>query len=256
MAELADRPGLPPFPGAVGVSHLRVYDTTAPDGVAGGTPHLHTACTEAYVVVGGAGAVQAITRNGYREVPLRPDGFVWFTPGTIHRLVNDGDLEILVLMQNDGLPEAGDMVITFDPATRSTTESYTAAADLPPAERTTEGTGDAARQRRDRAVEWYTELRTAVRGGDFVLLDALYADAARLVAGRVEDWRGVVRQGPIAATEVTTAQLDALAAGDPSHLRAASIHSLEPEPDVRRMGCCGTLGTLVADFAIGGITDG
>ena len=48
-------------------------------------------------------------------MPLEPGAFVWFTPGTIHRLVNGGDLEILVLMQNAGLPEAGDMVITFPP---------------------------------------------------------------------------------------------------------------------------------------------
>ena len=43
----------PPFPGAIAASHLRVYDTAAPDGLAGGTPHLHTACTEAYWVVAG-----------------------------------------------------------------------------------------------------------------------------------------------------------------------------------------------------------
>ena len=43
----------PPFPGGIGVSHLRVYDTAAPDGLAGGTPHLHTVCTEAYAVVAG-----------------------------------------------------------------------------------------------------------------------------------------------------------------------------------------------------------
>ena len=107
---MADRP---PFPGAIAATHLRVYDTEAPDGLAGGTPHLHTACTEAYWVVAGTGAVQTLTAGGYEEVPLEPGAFVWFTPGTIHRLVNGGDLEILVLMQNAGLPEAGDMVITF-----------------------------------------------------------------------------------------------------------------------------------------------
>ena len=48
---MADRP---PFPGAIAASHLRVYDTEAPDGLAGGTPHLHTACTEAYWVVAGS----------------------------------------------------------------------------------------------------------------------------------------------------------------------------------------------------------
>jgi hypothetical protein len=32
----------PVFPGATSVSALEVYDAVAPDGLAGGTPHLHT----------------------------------------------------------------------------------------------------------------------------------------------------------------------------------------------------------------------
>ena len=103
----------PPLPGAVGVSHLRVYDTDAPDGLAGGTPHLHTVCAEAYAVIAGIGAVQTITSTGFTETPLEAGALVWFTPGTIHRLINGGGLEILVVMQNAGLPEAGDMVITL-----------------------------------------------------------------------------------------------------------------------------------------------
>ena len=37
-----------------------MYDTEAPDGLRGGTPHLHTACTEAYAVAAGRGAVQTL----------------------------------------------------------------------------------------------------------------------------------------------------------------------------------------------------
>ncbi|MCG8589484.1 MAG: cupin, partial [Proteobacteria bacterium] len=50
----------PPFPGAVGASHLRVYESEAPDGLCGGTPHVHSVCTEAYFVVAGRGSVQTI----------------------------------------------------------------------------------------------------------------------------------------------------------------------------------------------------
>ncbi|MBA2280485.1 MAG: cupin domain-containing protein, partial [Acidimicrobiia bacterium] len=152
---------VPPFPGAVGVSHLRVYDTAAPDGLAGGTPHLHTVCTEAYAVVAGSGAVQTLTASGYREVPLEPGAFVWFTPGTIHRLVNHGDLEILVLMANAGLPEAGDMVLTLPLAVLADPEAYAAAAVLPADDSTTAGPGDAARQRRDLAVPAFLDLVAA-----------------------------------------------------------------------------------------------
>ena len=72
------------LPGAIGVSHLRVY----PDG---GTPHLHTVCTEAYAVVGGRGSVQTVTlAEGFIETPLEAGMLVSFPPGTIHRLVNEG----------------------------------------------------------------------------------------------------------------------------------------------------------------------
>ncbi|CAN5625178.1 hypothetical protein BH18ACT1_BH18ACT1_18890 [soil metagenome] len=100
------------LPGAVGVSHLRVYDTEGPDGLAGGTPHLHTVCSEAYCVAAGRGAVQTLTPAGFAETPLAPGVLVSFGPGTVHRLVNGGDLELFVVMANAGLPEAGDLVVT------------------------------------------------------------------------------------------------------------------------------------------------
>ncbi|MZD09815.1 cupin domain-containing protein, partial [Streptomyces sp. SID5785] len=102
------------FPAAVGVSRLRVYDWPTVDGLpGGGTPHLHLTCSEGYVVTAGHGAVQTLTTSGYRETPLEPGSVAWFTPGTIHRLVNAGGLEITVVMQNSGLPEAGDAVLTL-----------------------------------------------------------------------------------------------------------------------------------------------
>lgn len=236
---------VPPLPGAVGVSHLRVYDWEGPDGLAGGTPHLHTACSEAYAVVAGSGSVETISGQGFRRVALTAGSFVWFTPGTIHRLVNDGGLEILVVMQNAGLPEAGDMVLTLDPATRADAEAYARAATLPPGEDTTAGSGDGARRRRDAAVTWFLELRAAVERGEDDVLSTLYADAARLVSGRVGPWREVWERGPLADVQRTEVLLDALVRGDASHLAASSVHALPPPPEVRRMGCCGTLGTYI-----------
>ena len=225
--------------------HLRVYDTAAPDGLAGGTPHLHTACTEAYWVVAGAGSVQTLTTSGYEEVPLEPGAFVWFTPGTIHRLVNRGDLEILVLMQNAGLPEAGDMVITFPPEVLASAASYSAAATLPEDERTTTGTGDAARARRDLAVPAFVELRDATAAGDPAPLRAFHDAAARLVQPHVATWTKRWREGPLREVEHTGDLLRALAEADPDHLADASVHQLPPPAAERRMGCCGTLGTFL-----------
>ncbi|WP_238434262.1 cupin domain-containing protein [Micromonospora tarensis] len=119
------------LPGGIGLSRLRVYDTAAPDGVVGGTPHLHLCCTEGYVVTEGEGAVQTLTMAGFRETPLRPGTVVWFEPGTVHRLVNRGALAIVVLMQNSGLPEAGDAVLTFPPEVLADPVAYAEAAALP-----------------------------------------------------------------------------------------------------------------------------
>ena len=235
----------PPPPGGVGLSHLRVYDTTAPDGLAGGTPHLHTVCTEAYAVVAGTGAVQTLTAGGSEEVPLEPGAFVWFTPGTIHRLVNGGGLEILVLMANAGLPEAGDMVITFPPDVLASPGAYEEAATLPEHDRTTAGPGLAARQRRDLAVPEFGRLVAATEAGDPEPLRTFHRAAAALVRPRLASWEGIWRDGPLAAAERTGEQLAALAAGVADHLADASVHRRPPPAAERRMGCCGTLGTYV-----------
>ena len=107
---------MPVFPGGTAVSGLKVYEWAADDGLCGGSPHVHLACTEAYVVVSGEGALQTLTAQGLSEIPLRAGTVAWFGPGTIHRAVNgDGSLRVVVLMQNGGLPEAGDAVLTFPP---------------------------------------------------------------------------------------------------------------------------------------------
>jgi hypothetical protein len=227
------------------MSHLRVYDTQAPDGLAGGTPHLHTLCTEAYAVVAGHGRVQTLTAGGYEEVVLEPGAFVWFTPGTIHRLVNEGDLEILVLMQNAGLPEAGDLVITFSPQVLADPERYAVAATLPDDERSTAGTGTAARARRDAGVDGFVELRRATEAGDPRPLQRFHEAAARLVRPHLPRFEEAYRAGPGRAAAATEAQLAALGRGVVDHLAAATVHRLAPPPAERRMGCCGTLGTYL-----------
>jgi mannose-6-phosphate isomerase-like protein (cupin superfamily) len=208
------------LPGGIGVSRLRVYED-------GGTPHLHTACTEAYVVVGGTGAVQTLTLgDGFRETPLEAGTLVSFTPGTIHRLVNGGDLEIYVLMSNAGLPEAGDMVITFEPLILADPARYAEAAVLPaPAL-------EHAMRRRERALAGFTRLRA---GGEQALRD-FHEAAGRIVESYIPEWRARLSPDP------TPAQLDALQTGDVSHLADAAVDTLDTEA---RFGCCGTLGAYV-----------
>src|SRR5262249_46408234 len=92
--------GYPDFPGSVGLSHLSAYPWPTAEDEHGGSPHMPLACAECYVVGGGRGRLETLSREGVREFALSPGDVVWFTPGTIHRAVNDGDLRVVVVMQN------------------------------------------------------------------------------------------------------------------------------------------------------------
>src|SRR5260370_38403944 len=102
------------LPGGISVTHLRVYDFPGPDTLSGGSPHMHFACTEAYFVLAGEGAVQTLSSQGYRETSLRDGSGVWFTPCVLPPLIKcDGHLEVYVVMENEGLSEPGDFVRTL-----------------------------------------------------------------------------------------------------------------------------------------------
>lgn len=240
----------PAFPGGTSVSRLRVYDWPAPDGagLAGsGTPHLHTASAEGYVVIGGAGCVQTLSSEGYAEHELRPGAVVWFSPGVVHRLVNDGGLDILVVMSNAGLPEAGDAVLTFPPDVLADPDRYAEAAALPP-QRPDAPDDDtvaaAARARRDLALQGYAALRAGVEAHGPRALADLHAAAARLVRHRVLEWTGIVRSGVEATTASTVAALAALADGDGTHLGHGAVVATGTRPAPRRYGMCGRLETV------------
>lgn len=229
----------PLFPGGVAVSDLAVYDWEAADGCRGGSPHLHTASSEGYVVVGGAGAVETLSASGAEVHELAIGDVVWFSPGTVHRLINHGDLRLLVVMANAGLPEAGDAVLTFPDEVLDDPEAYAAAATLPDGP----DRAAAARARRDLALEGYARLRAEIDATGPAALHALHARAARLVQPRVAGWTATWEATVVAETQRTRAQLAALAAGDPGALAAAAVMRGEPTPGDRAYGMCGRLQT-------------
>ncbi|HEX7301880.1 cupin domain-containing protein [Lentzea sp.] len=217
-----------PFPGGIGISGLRVYDWPTVDGLCGGSPHAHLVCSECYYVVGGTGSVQTLTAKGFASTPLREGSVVWFTPGTVHRLVNDGDLRIVVVMQNSGLPEAGDAVFTFPSEVLASPARYAEAA--------AGGDEEAVRRRRDLALEGFLELR---RGGT---LNSFHAAALALKRDLLDSWEERWRSGALAAAELTGDHLDRLRSGDLGHLGEAVVHVLD-SPAPRRLGMCGRLDT-------------
>ena len=238
------------LPGGTSVSHVRVYDTVGPDGLAGGSPHLHTVCTEAYLVIAGEGAVQTLSGEGYAETPLVAGTIAWFSPGTIHRLINlDGRLELYVLMSNAGLPEAGDMILAFAPDLLADDHTYRAVADLPADGRTTDGTPDAAMRRRDAAVEGFGHWRSQVDAAGPAALDPLYRRAVELLGDRPADWLDLLAGDPATELERSRAQVEELWSPDrgraADRLAESAIRSRSLLPATRNMGCCGTLGTVI-----------
>lgn len=222
----------PVFPGATAVSGLSVYPWQASDGMCGGSPHMHLTCTEGYVTVGGRGAIQTLTAEGFTETPLAAGTVVWFGPGTIHRAINHDDLKVVVVMQNSGLPEAGDAVFTFPPEILADPAAYRRAATL------TEPLADAALARRDLAVEGFLLLRDGGSLTDF------YRAAVGLVADRLDDWERIWADGPVAAAQRTGEHLKSLRDGRIDHLLDAGVRSERaPAQQDRRFGMCGRLET-------------
>jgi mannose-6-phosphate isomerase-like protein (cupin superfamily) len=230
---------LPPFPGATGITGLNVYDWSSEDGLRGGAPHVHQACSECYVVISGHGALHTLTNDGVCEVTLDPGDVVWFTPGTIHRSVNtDGALKVVVVMENGGLPEAGDAVLTFPSSYLADPERYRQAVSLvgedghPSLAR--------ARERRDLALEGFRELRERTEAGDGSALADFYGAAARLVKPRLAEWQIRWEAGAHAAALDTAEQISALERGDYSHLFSATVSRIA-RPEEQVYGMCGIL---------------
>lgn len=197
---------------------------------------MHLACAEAYVVTDGHGEVQTLTASSYQVTPLRAGEVAWFTPGTIHRLINLDRLRITVLMQNSGLPEAGDAVLTLPPEYLTDPETY-ARVTVIPADVSEAEQERIARCRRDLALEGYRMLLEA-EGPQ--ALAGFHRAAAALVRPRIAEWRERWRLGAEAASAATGVHLDSLERGEFPHLGEAAVWSQQPAAR-GKFGMCGRL---------------
>jgi mannose-6-phosphate isomerase-like protein (cupin superfamily) len=226
------------FPGAVGITHLRVYDSNGSDGLHGGSPHLHLVSAEAYIPTSGSGEVQMYSREGFRTRQLEVGGVVWFEPGVIHRLVNTSrDLEILVVMQNAGLPEAGDAVFTFPREVMASAEAYDRAAALPA------GSGEERRQaawaRRDLAIDGFAELQAAPDRE--AALAEFYQLAIERRSHLFPRWSDLLAGGAEEESRRARARLEGLMAQSTARLSEAR-HAATPGGDAHEgVGMCGML---------------
>ncbi|MHA7191924.1 cupin domain-containing protein [Arthrobacter sp. MDT2-16] len=232
----------PLFPGGTAISNLRVYEWEADDGHHGGSPHVHTVSSEAYVVMGGTGEAHTLSSGGACVDILEPGTVLWFSPGTVHRLVNTGALEILTVMGNSGLPEAGDAVMTFPLEIVKDPDAYLQASTLP-SQGSAHERESAARTRRDLALRGYHDLHAAVEKDGPGALSEFHRAAAELVRPKVEQWRRLWSSTVEAETERTRGHLESLAQGNGMHLADASVVHPIPRPEPRLFGMCGRLQT-------------
>jgi mannose-6-phosphate isomerase-like protein (cupin superfamily) len=224
------------MPGATLVTRLKVYDTVTPDGQRGGTPHFHFLCTEMYFVLAGSGGVELLDHTGFSTVALRPHSALIFSPGTLHRLINpDGDLEILVIMQNSGLPERGDNVVCFTDEFMGDDAAYTAAMKV--------SSVDEAYQRRDRGVQGFLRLKAAFERSHAegqAALTGFYKQANERTRHLREHWQQVITGGAAAEVSRSVDSLRALDAGDMGFLFEAAQHLIHVG-DYNKPGFCGHL---------------
>jgi hypothetical protein len=189
------------------------------------------------VVTQGRGAVQTLSgQDGFGEHDLEPGAVLWFTPGTIHRLINHGGLEITVLMSNTGLPEAGDAVLTFPLDIVRDPDRYAEAVTLPNGG--APGTDiTIAYRRRDLAVQGFHELRKNDT------LDEFYDAAMKLKQPLLNDWRERWEQGASRAAARTGEQIAAMIDSDAGHLRESRVSAKQAPDEQGRLGMCGLLNT-------------
>ena len=182
----------------IGLTHLTVYDQRpAPDGRMSGSPHVHAVTDEGYYVMSGRGKVELHDlANGYRTVDLAPGRYVQFPPGTLHRLINDDRLVLLVVMGNAGLAEKGDARIYFGKSVDDDPAEFSRLVGLARV-RGLEGALD----RRDAAIRAYgglLELWTKDRKAYFRELERFIQIHMKAAEGLRASFAEAVEAGPVA----------------------------------------------------------
>lgn len=223
--------------GGIGLTRLQVYDQRpAPDGSHSGCAHVHAFTDEAYYVVVGRGAIELHDETrGFRRVALAPGDFVQFAPGTLHRSVSEGGLDILALMSNSGLAERGDARIYFGPAVDADPAAFERLRSLPK----TQGL-EGALLRRDASARAYMELMRlwhddrAAYGAELHRFVELHR---REASARRPQYETVVDDGP---ARWLRRSLERLGGATPAPAASGVLHDQNPQT----LGMCGLLRQL------------
>jgi hypothetical protein len=202
-----------------------------------GCAHVHALTDEAYYVESGTGAVELHDLDrGFRRIELRRGDYVQFGPGTLHRSVSTGALEVLALMSNAGLAERGDARIYFGRAVDDDPDQYRRLQALP----RTDGLAGALK-RRDASIVAYQQLMQLWERQR----PAYYAELERFVrlheshmAAHAAEHARIVESGPAAWVAATRARLAA------SAREAGSAVTVRRDDSGVTLGMCGELRQL------------
>ncbi len=182
--------------GGVGLTLLEVYNQRpGPDGVEGGCAHVHALTDEAYFGLSGTGAVELHdAEHGFRSVPIKPGTFVQFPAGTLHRSVSTGNLRVLAVMGNAGLPEHGDARIYFGPEADVDAARFQSLKDL------VRNGIEGALQRRDASAVAYQNLMRLWREDRpayFIELDRFISLHRADMAAKAAPMARAIEAGPL-----------------------------------------------------------
>ena len=155
--------------------------------------------------------------------------------------MNDGDLEIIIVMQNGGLPEAGDCVLSLP-------HSYLKdSTSIGRWQTCLLRTRVANRSRRTRSAERICRWPVLSNYGPRVeqegpqALDEFYRSAAALTHDQLEEWRELWHNGAERAVATTGDQLRALESVELAHLQDGALREANPRPGSPRPGMCGRI---------------
>jgi hypothetical protein len=150
-------------------------------------------------------------------------------------------------MQNNGLPEAGDFVLTFPREILADAAAYEREASITASGHVYAAGEAAARRRRDLAVQGFVELQNRIAADGIGALRDFYRLALAHISAKLPQWKDVWSSGPVAVTQATGRQLDSLMRGNSEHLLRGGVYSLKPPGDDRKLGMCGTLGVYLPE---------
>jgi hypothetical protein len=151
-------------------------------------------------------------------------------------LINpDGNLEILAIMQNSGLPERGDNVVTFPEEWLANDEAFAGAMTVKSIEE--------AFRRRNRGVAGFLQIKAAFESSKEAgqaALDRFYQLAEERTAPYRAKWREIVASGAVLEAHHSLTQLDLLEAHDIRYLHN-SQYSVINANEGETLGFCGHL---------------